>query len=295
VATSFIASVSNSNSAYVDVSLIVNSDSNLANPVGTASLYVGQVVTSLGLPATLTLNYILYIKATNPSANNYVYNFALRFTTAALSIYNSYRGPTGPTGDNGSDGLNGSTGPQGPTGNNGPTGDTGPTGPAGGPTGPAGAPGDTGPTGEMGSTGDTGPAGAPGGILGKRWDIAFASNIETTTSATPVRIGCRTLDLTDYAPSLGGLTRNIILYANISAGSGSVSIKMNDITLGPPVQIIGTTLTTSSASPVEVTVPLAAGDSPGRIWISSAHMYEITLETTGVGVSAGVWVAIRYV
>lgn len=276
MAINFIASVAAVNASYTDVNLILTSDSILLNPIASANTFLNQVVNNIGLQG-FVLNYILYIKSSNPAPNNYTYNFSLRYTTTNLSIFNSYKGASGPTGPQG---IPGDTGPAG-IGDTGPSGDTGPTG-------------DTGPAGSAGSAGPTGPTGSASPPFGKRWDIAYVTNIETTNSAVPTRIGCRTIDLTDYPVTAGGLTRSIILYATLSAGSGSVSIKMNDITLNPPVQIIGTTLTTLSASPAEVTRILAVGNTPGRIWASPPHSYEITLETTGVGICAGVWVTIRY-
>ena len=111
----------------------------------------------------------------------------------------SETGPTGPTGiqgRTGPTGIVGATASTGPTGATGPistvTGPTGPTGSAGtgftgptgpivtGSTGPTGATGPTGPTGFT-YTGPTGPAGAGGLVTSGYIQVAFASNVFSTS------------------------------------------------------------------------------------------------------------------
>lgn len=142
--------------------------------------------------------------------------------------------------------------------------------------------------------GPPGPPGPPGPGTGTRWDLALASNVETTNTPVARRIGSRTIDLTDYPASAGALTRQVRLYAILDALAGTTTIKLTDVTLGPPVIITNSTLSTGSLSPVEVSALIPVGDSPGRLWESVSHNYELTVESSGVGTCAGVWLSIRY-
>lgn len=105
----------------VDATINLSSDSPIQNP--TVSIYgnLNKIYGDLGLKTNYTLDYVLYIKGTNPRPNLYVYTFVLRATNknSPSSSYNAFRGPPG------------SPGPEGPFGPIGPTGSIGPPGPAG--------------------------------------------------------------------------------------------------------------------------------------------------------------------
>lgn len=132
--------------------------------------------------------------------------------------------------------------------------------------------------------------------LGKRWDFALTTNIETTNTTVARRIGSRALDFADFSATVGAYAREVRLHGILEALSGTVTIKLTDVTLDPPVLIVGTTLTTNSSSPIEVVSGLLGVlDVPGYLWASTPHNYELTVESTGVGTSAGVWLSVRYV
>ena len=201
----------------VAASVLLNSDSALANPLATLvqPLYFNQIYQTLNISPSqyqisqLTLNNVL-----NPFASSFSYQFAIRFTLNGTPVTTAqFVGPVGPQGNPGTAGHAGPIGPAGPPGPPGGTGmnvEQGGVGVVGNPfntlnftgvitasgstngvatinvasaAGPTGATGATGPAGHTGATGATGPAGA-GGINVESGGTAIANNPHTTLNFT---------------------------------------------------------------------------------------------------------------
>lgn len=122
--TTFTAFRTGGSGDVVDATINLSSDSVIQNP--TISVYgnLSKIYTDLGLKSTFSLDYVLYIKGTNPRPNLFVYTFVLRFSNrnSPNSVYNSFRGPAGPAGPEGPFGPPGPAGPPGPPGPPGPGG-----------------------------------------------------------------------------------------------------------------------------------------------------------------------------
>ena len=147
MATSLTAVRTGGFNNLIDATVNIRSDAPLTNPLVSLYTSLPAIYTQLGINARqYSLNYSLYIKGTNPTANNFYYTFSLRFTQSENSVYNTFQGPKGEPG------VQGPVGPIGPQGQQ-------------GPVGPTGATGGIGPTGATGATGATGPAGSSGNFI----------------------------------------------------------------------------------------------------------------------------------
>ena len=162
----------------IAASVLLNSDSILANPIATLTqpVYFNQIYQALQIdPTQYQIGQLSLGQVPVPFEGLYSYQFAIRFVLIGTPVTTQqYVGPVGPPGITGKGGVPGAVGPGGPPGPTGPAGPLGPTGPFGGPQGPTGIQGPTGPFGATGvrgapgATGDQGPTGpvGPRGLVG---------------------------------------------------------------------------------------------------------------------------------
>lgn len=193
-------------------------------------------------------------------------------------------GPVGPTGPAG---ATGATGPYGPTGLRGATGLAGTNG-IDGINGATGATGPMGPTGPQGFAGVTGPQGAvgPTGAAGFTYfEIPLLVATKSSTSSIYVPVTDKAINLTNFPPTLNGLTRVIKLRAmtSCSASTATTEIQLYDVTHG--VAITGTTLDNSTAADKTVSTELVSaaltvGSSNGNIRSDAPATYRFQYRRT---------------
>lgn len=211
----------------------------------------------------------------------------------------SIAGPTGPMGPAGV-GPTGATGPTGANGTNGATGATGPTGPAATFSG----------TSSQLTAGDGSAISLNSGlnILSSSLTLAdpieqisLFSGVQTASSATLVRCGAKEINLNYFPPTFNGKNLTITLQAvlEVSSALATATLTLYDITIAIPVAINNSQINTNSTSSITVTSsPIAKGSSPGRIWISPLHTYELDLQLSagsGIATCSGAWLSITYV
>lgn len=174
-------------------------------------------------------------------------------------------GPTGPTG------------PAGPTGPTGPVGQTGPTGPQGpaGPAGPTGPTGPQGPTGTLSLGGGTLPV-QNGGAPKPKLDVMGLAGIGTTNSSFFTVVGEFEFDPSVLQPANGG-SRTMKLQVILETTAPLATARLYNFTAAAAVT--GSTLTTSSTSPVILT----SGDITANLSGSSA-LYQVQISmAAGLG------------
>ena len=132
-------------------------------------------------------------------------------------------------------------------------------------------------------------------VAPREYVVPIFSYFHTSTSATDTRIATRSLDLNYYPAAIGALTRRIRFFAVLEAASGSVTVKLNDVSLGSPTVITGSTLVRSSPITAELdSGVLSVADAAGSIWLTTPHLYEMVISSTGTGTCSGAWFSIRY-
>lgn len=118
-----------------------------------------------------------------------------------------------------------------------------------------------------------------------------------TTSVVPDRIACRTVDIAKYPLSANGLNLVVRLNATLESSAATCTLELTDITAVPPVPILNAQLVGTTAAPASYqSAPLSVGNTPGRIWISPLHLYELTLVATApaTAVCSGAWLSFSY-
>jgi len=122
-----------------------------------------------------------------------------------------------------------------------------------------------------------------------------------TTSATPVRLSSRAAYLDQFPATANGLNRVVRLRATLQSSSPATtaSLQLADITLSPPVNVTNAALSVASASPSALqSSAIPVGNTSGELWITPAHLYELTLAqigtSPGTAVCSGAWLSISY-
>ena len=129
------------------------------------------------------------------------------------------------------------------------------------------------------------------------YELPLYTNLLTSTSAIPTRLAARIIDLSLFPSTFGTLTRKVRLNAILDAVSGTTTLKLMDVSLMSPTVLTNATLAwASTPSYVASASPIPVGDAAGSIWVTSptTHIYELTLESTGVGSCSGAWITITY-
>lgn len=128
-----------SNDETFQVSVVIQSDAALVNPVGTLIGNLTQIYASSGILASdWEVVLLLLLRITKPTSTTAAYTFQVTFAKKGSNFASSFRGPqgvTGPVGPKGAagglpSGVVGVTGPRGATGVQGVTGPQGPGGEA---------------------------------------------------------------------------------------------------------------------------------------------------------------------
>lgn len=144
-----------------------------------------------------------------------------------------------------------------------------------------------------------------GGILTPgpaHYESAWFAGVESVTEGLTAQLGTRSFPAALFPATLNGLSRVIRLHvvAQMSSGAGPVQAQLIDISTGSPTPITNATLSTSSATPVELvsaaSIPVA--DAPGSLYLTGSHLYELNI-TTPVGAGnvatiSSAWLSVDY-
>jgi hypothetical protein len=100
---------------------------------------------------------------------------------------------------------------------------------------------------------------------------------------SPLRIGARDIDVSNYPATAAGLSRHIRFACTFeSQGSGTANIKLVDITDSADITGAAST-TTSQAATTFTSSDLTVGSSAGNIRSDAVKQYELQLWMTGGG------------
>lgn len=146
--------------------------------------------------------------------------------------------------------------------------------------------GDTGgPAGPMGPVGPVGPTGS-GENIPSIQEFAFSAGVFSTNStASPKRVGGRSIDLSMLPIMIGTFTRHVVFTCSIESSDSSITASCRLYDVSSQIYVNNTVLDNSMASDRTVTSLLSTsnlqvGNIPGFLRDDAVHQYEAQLWMT---------------